>query len=97
VYRSRGATFVVILADTSAADARSIAERARLAVSSEPIGGIIVTVSVGVATAPAGELLDYDAVYAAAAARLDAAKRAGYDRTVGEDDERAPELGLIAA
>lgn len=97
VYRIDGRLFLIVLTDTAAVDAREIAERARRAVGSEPIQGIAVTVSLGVATAPAGEPLDYDGVLGLAYARLAAAKRTGRNRTVDRDDFPVSSLRLVAA
>ena len=96
VYRVGGEEFLVVLLDTPHADAHVIAERARRAVEEELSSGIAVTVSAGIATAPDGELFDYDAAFLLADERLYAAKANGRNQIVGIDgipDDR----GLIAA
>ncbi len=97
VYRVDRKTFVVVLTDTAATDARTIAERARLAVGRTPMDDIAVTVSIGVATAPAGEPLDYDRVFFTASTRLAAAKAAGRNCTVDADERPESSLRLMAA
>ena len=79
VYRIGGEEFVALLVGASP-EPTSVAERIRDAVSSEPIAGIPVTVSIGVAVSPAGEPFDYEALFAAADAALRHAKASGRDR-----------------
>ncbi|PZP33409.1 MAG: hypothetical protein DI603_08545 [Roseateles depolymerans] len=93
--RYGGEEFVVLLPRTDAAGAREVAERIRLQVQDAPFitpdgGTLRATVSVGLAMLPAAatnfaELLDR------ADRALYAAKRAGRNRTLGDDD------GLSAA
>ncbi len=79
VYRIGGEEFVALLVGASP-DSSTVAERIRDAVRSEPIAGIPVTVSIGVAVSPAGEPFDYEALFAAADAALRRAKTSGRDR-----------------
>ncbi len=79
VYRIGGEEFVALLVGASP-EPSAVAERIRDAVSSEPIAGIPVTVSIGVAISPAGEPFDYEALFAAADAALRRAKTSGRDR-----------------
>lgn len=82
VARMGGEEFVLILPDTGTEGAWLVSERLRSAVASmEPIEGVAVTASIGVATFPhhgrtAGEVLR------AADSAMYAAKSAGRDRTV---------------
>ncbi len=79
-YRVGGEEFVVLLPGAVAADAAALAERIRVAVSQEPIEGVPVTISIGVAASEPGEPFDYDALFAVADAALYKAKREGRNR-----------------
>ena len=79
VFRIGGEEFVVLLVGASA-DAAAVGERIRAAVSSEPIAGVPVTVSIGVAVSPAGDRFDYEALFAAADGALRRAKASGRDQ-----------------
>ena len=81
VYRIGGEEFVALLVGASLEPA-AVAERIRDAVSSEPIAGIPVTVSIGVAVSPAGEPFDYETLFAAADAALRHAKADGRNRVL---------------
>lgn len=81
-YRIGGEEFVVLLPGASAVHAREIAEALRTAVRSEPIGGVGVTVSLGVAISGAGPQFDLDDTLRCADAALYQAKAAGRDRVV---------------
>lgn len=96
VYRVAGESFVIVLTGMAESDAREIAERARRAVGQAPVDGIGVTVSVGIATAQAGEPLDFDGCLALAETHLHAARRGGRDRVVDGRPPAAPRR-LIAA
>jgi diguanylate cyclase (GGDEF)-like protein len=96
VYRVDGGAFLVVLVDTDGSDAVAIANRMRRLVEAEPVQGIPVTVSIGLACAQAGEPLDYEAVSSLAAGRLQRAKDDGRNRVVDGGDPPSP-LRLVAA
>ncbi len=79
-YRFGGEEFVVLLAGVDEREAATVAERLWDAVRSEPMNGLPVTMSVGVAASSEGERFDYAAVFARADAALLEAKRGGRDR-----------------
>jgi diguanylate cyclase (GGDEF)-like protein len=96
MYRIGGEEFVVIVTDTTAADAAVIAERARRTVEKQQASGVAVTVSIGVSTASSTDPFNYDEVFAQADERLYRAKLTGRNRVV--DAEPVPgELTLLAA
>jgi diguanylate cyclase (GGDEF)-like protein len=78
-YRIGGEEFLVVLPGASVLDAARIAEQLRAVVAAEPIAGIDVTVSVGVAGSSGGPF-DHEAVVAQADAALYEAKARGRDR-----------------
>jgi diguanylate cyclase len=84
VVRTGGEEFVLLMPDTDAGAAAAACERLRTAVRDEPwdriAPGIVLTASIGLATAPTGG--DLDALTALADQRLYAAKDAGRDRVV---------------
>jgi diguanylate cyclase (GGDEF)-like protein len=77
VYRLGGEEFAVLLAGCGEAGAAQAAERIWDAVHGEPIGGLPVTTSCGVAATAPGEEFDFDTLFARADAALYAAKRSG--------------------
>jgi len=79
-YRFGGEEFVVLLAGATLVEAEAVATRLCRAVSREPLAGLPVTVSVGMASSKAGEPFDYDQVFARADLALYQAKRAGGNR-----------------
>jgi diguanylate cyclase (GGDEF)-like protein len=81
--RYGGDEFVVLLPDCSAVEALRVAERLRAAVARE-VSTVPITVSAGIAEAPANAG-DDDQLVAAADAALYAAKREGRDRSVRSD------------
>jgi diguanylate cyclase (GGDEF)-like protein len=90
VYRYGGEEFVVLCDHLSHGPAMMTAERLRLAVAATTAGsGHPLTVSIGVATAPV-DAKDFRALFAAADARLYAAKEAGRDRVVGRTTSQVP-------
>ena len=78
-YRVGGEEFVVLVPGGTPRQTRELAERLVHAVRAEPLAGLTVTVSAGVATSSAGTF-DYDAVFARADAALYSAKRSGRDQ-----------------
>lgn len=79
-YRFGGEEFVVLLAGVDEHEAAMVAERLWDAVRCEPMNGLPVTMSVGVAASAAGERFDWAAVFARADAALLQAKHDGRDR-----------------
>ena len=85
IYRLGGEEFLIVLAGTTLAEGRDVAERARVALSDARPGDLPVTISMGVAAAR-GEDVGYDELFRAADAALYEAKRAGRDRVVVDGD-----------
>ncbi|MDE3069503.1 MAG: diguanylate cyclase [Acidobacteriota bacterium] len=81
-YRIGGEEFVVLVSGVGGPEAAEIAERLRTAVCLEPIDGLAVTMSFGVAASGPGEPFDYRRCFAAADAGLYEAKAGGRDRVV---------------
>jgi diguanylate cyclase (GGDEF)-like protein len=86
VYRLGGEEFVVLLLGGTPTAAEATAEQLRAAVSAEPIVGLRLTVSVGVAASAEGSPFVWDEVFARADAALYRAKGSGRDRV--ESDAR---------
>jgi diguanylate cyclase (GGDEF)-like protein len=80
VYRLGGEEFVVVVLGQDAAGAAALAETLRASLAAEPVAGLPITASFGVAGTPAGEPFVWDDVFAAADAALYEAKAAGRDR-----------------
>jgi diguanylate cyclase (GGDEF)-like protein len=78
-YRLGGEEFVVLLPGASESMAAEMAERLRLAVEAEPVGGISVTMSFGVATS-GDEGFAFDSLFAQADEALYRAKASGRNR-----------------
>jgi diguanylate cyclase (GGDEF)-like protein len=78
-YRVGGEEFVVLLPGTSTAEAAEVAERIREVVCGEPIAGVTVTLSLGVAASDRGNAFDYSDAFRRADAALYLAKREGRD------------------
>lgn len=79
--RYGGEEFVIVLPDTSAADALDTAEHIRARVAAKKFNGRKMTLSIGVATFPE-DADDAEAIIAVADEALYQAKREGRDRTV---------------
>ncbi|HEV2062522.1 MAG TPA: GGDEF domain-containing protein [Solirubrobacteraceae bacterium] len=93
-YRLGGEEFLVVLPGAREDEAVAIAERLRQAVAAEPINGLEVTMSFGVAGSE-GPRFEADALLTAADIALYDAKAGGRDRVVGAltgPDDRSPEL-----
>jgi diguanylate cyclase (GGDEF)-like protein len=80
VYRIGGEEFVVLLLGATPAGASATAEMLRAAVGAEPIVGLELTVSVGVAASARGTAFVWDDVFDRADAALYRAKAEGRDR-----------------
>lgn len=97
VIRYGGEEFLVLLPETSEADAATVAEKLRASVAADPIeqGGLAVqmTVSIGVGAVPALHAADPEALVASADTALYEAKRAGRDRVVLVSELAAPDDG----
>jgi diguanylate cyclase (GGDEF)-like protein len=79
-YRFGGEEFLVLLPGLSAATALEVADRMRDVVRAEPVAGLPVTVSLGVAASAPGEPCDFEQLFARADRALYEAKHAGRDR-----------------
>jgi diguanylate cyclase (GGDEF)-like protein len=91
-YRLGGEEFLILLPGSDRDSAAELAERLREAVSAEPVGGLDVTMSFGVAASLRGETFDYDPLFARADAKLYQAKQSGRDCVCVEGLEAVPEL-----
>jgi diguanylate cyclase (GGDEF)-like protein len=92
VFRFGGEEFVVVCEGATSASALMLGERIRRSIATHAEGPR-VTVSIGIATC-ADDAADYDGLFAAADARLYAAKAAGRNCVIGE---RAAEPGIRLA
>ena len=79
-YRMGGEEFMVVLPGASLAEAEALAERLREAVEADPVAGLPVTMSFGVASDSEG--FDFERTFAAADAALYQAKQEGRNRVV---------------
>jgi diguanylate cyclase (GGDEF)-like protein len=85
VYRLGGEEFLVMLPGADIERSRIVAETLREAVSAEPLGGEIVTMSFGISASRRGEPFDYDVVFQEADRALYDAKRSGRNRVCGPE------------
>src|SRR5262249_51216608 len=94
VGRVGGEEFLIIARETNAEGARRLAERIRATVANTPIDcqgrQVRITISLGFAVAGADVPTDFPQMYAAAAAALTAAKRAGRNCFVVQDLRSQP-------
>jgi diguanylate cyclase (GGDEF)-like protein len=96
-YRVGGDEFVILLPGADEAQAAQLAEELRAVAEEDRVaGGATVTMSLGVAASPRGEVFDFDAVFAAADLALYEAKDAGRN-CVRSGGKRAAELGLTGS
>ncbi|MEI2702628.1 MAG: GGDEF domain-containing protein [Baekduia sp.] len=91
-YRVGGEEFVVLLPTTQTGAGAGVAERIREAIAREPVAGVAVTMSFGVAGSP-GESFRYSEAFSRADAAMLAAKQAGRDRVL----TAPPALRALAA
>lgn len=87
-YRLGGEEFVILLPGADAAQAASVAESLRAAVADDPIGGMDVTMSFGVAASDPGSF-DYDRTFREADLAMYEAKRRGRNRVALAGDQAA--------
>ena len=90
LYRVGGEEFLVILEGVDETAAGNIAERVRAAFHRQPLAGMPVTVSLGVAALAPGQPFEYDGLFASADAALLAAKAAGRDGVMAHAELRQP-------
>lgn len=79
LFRYGGEEFMVLLDATQTGAATLIAERIRTRIAAEPVDGITVTISLGLAGSP-GQLFRYSEAFARADAALLTAKQSGRNR-----------------
>jgi diguanylate cyclase (GGDEF)-like protein len=84
-YRLGGEEFLVVLPGASPEHAATVAEDLRAAIEREPVAGLRVTISFGVAGSQPGEF-DYESVFAAADLALYEAKHGGRNRVNAHAD-----------
>jgi diguanylate cyclase (GGDEF)-like protein len=95
-YRLGGEEFAILMPARGVDDACGMAERLRGAIGGEPIAGLAVRTSVGVAASAPGEPFVWDAVFGRADEALYEAKRSGRDRVVVFEGAAAPPLAAAA-
>ena len=89
IYRFGGEEFAILLAGATAQHGVATAERLRSAVEAEPVAGLSLTMSFGVAGTAAGEGFDFERLFARADKALYDAKDRGRNR-VRVFEEHAP-------
>jgi diguanylate cyclase (GGDEF)-like protein len=102
-YRIGGEEFVILLLGATPEGATLVAEELRAAVGAEPVSGLRVTISIGVAASDDGSAFFWDEVYARADGALYQAKAEGRNRVVadfptdGDPPADRPEPARLAA
>jgi diguanylate cyclase (GGDEF)-like protein len=97
-YRIGGEEFVVLLLGASPATATATAEQLRAAIAAEPIAGLDVTISIGVAASAWGGPFNWSEIFERADAALYRAKGEGRDRVaVDAAMEASAELTAVPA
>jgi diguanylate cyclase (GGDEF)-like protein len=94
-YRVGGEEFVILLLGGTLSATATTAEQLRLAVSEEPIGGLMITASIGVASSAPGTAFVWDDVFERADAALYRAKAEGRNRvTIARPSDKPRALTL---
>jgi diguanylate cyclase (GGDEF)-like protein len=88
-YRVGGEEFVTLLLGERAGDAVALAERIRIAVCAQPIAGLPITISFGVAASGDREPFDWNDAFQSADRALYEAKSAGRNRVCSDKDRGA--------
>jgi diguanylate cyclase (GGDEF)-like protein len=96
-YRVGGEEFVVLLTGLRTQEAAEIAERLRQGISEQPIEGLAVTMSFGVAASGDNESFDYLRLFERADSSLYEAKRSGRDRVCLADEAPRDDETMVAS
>jgi len=94
-YRIGGEEFVILLLGGTESATTATAHQLREAVAAEPIAGLAITISLGIAASRPGSSFDWEDVFARADAALYRAKADGRNRVAA--DHGARELALVPA
>jgi diguanylate cyclase (GGDEF)-like protein len=92
-YRLGGEEFVILLFGERAGEGMALAERLRTVVCAQPIAGLPITISFGVAASEPGKAFRWKETFQAADRALYEAKRSGRNRVCG-DDQRSGSAAL---
>ena len=91
-YRLGGEEFLILLPGSDVQVAAELAERLREVIARETVGGLQITISLGVDASTRGEPFDYPAAFAQADAALYRAKQNGRDQVCVVDSSAEPAL-----